>query len=194
MLKKRNWAFILYEDSAPENWREMLYLKGLCCAISPYHDNDINPTGERKKPHYHIILCFTGPVTYNTVCGITDEFNATIPQPLESVVGYYRYLTHKDNPDKAQYKEEDIQLINGFDATQVLNSMEVFNILKNIHIMIMEKDIREYNDLLEYLMSEDLGDYYNVASTHTLFLNTLLTSRRHKLEKQKEKVTSLSEY
>lgn len=182
-IKKRNWAFVLYPDSAPEDWEEQLYLKGLCCAVSPLHDKDINPTGEVKKPHYHIILCFGNPTTYNNVLQITKEFNATIPQPLESVVGYYRYLTHKDNPEKAQYNEEEIKLINNFDATQVLNSMEVFNILKAIHTLIMEIDIVEYADLMEYLMINDMGDYYNVACSHTLYLNTLLTSRRHKINK-----------
>ena len=37
-VKKRNWAFVLYPESAPENWREELQKTGLQCAISPLHD------------------------------------------------------------------------------------------------------------------------------------------------------------
>ena len=47
-VKKRNWAFVLYPESAPEDWKEQLRLSGLQGAISPLHDKDINPTGEPK--------------------------------------------------------------------------------------------------------------------------------------------------
>ena len=46
---------------------------------------------------------------------LTERLNAPKPIPLEQVRGYYRYLTHKDNPEKAQYDEKDIQTLNGFD-------------------------------------------------------------------------------
>lgn len=42
-IKKRNWAFVLYPESAPADWREQLQKTGLQCAISPLHDKDMNP-------------------------------------------------------------------------------------------------------------------------------------------------------
>ena len=185
MIKKRNWAFVLYPESAPEDWKEILKIKGLTFAVSPLHDKDINPTGEPKKEHYHIILCFDGPVTDKTVNDITRvELNQTIAIPLESVKGMYRYFTHIDNPEKYQYCASDIELYNGFDVTCVLNSMEVFAILKSLHTLILELGFVEYSELMEYLLASDLGDYYNVACSHTLYLNTLLTSIRHKKVKE----------
>ena len=62
-VKKRNWAFVLYPESAPKDWREQLARSGVACAISPLHDRDINPTGEPKKPHYHVILVYGSPTT-----------------------------------------------------------------------------------------------------------------------------------
>lgn len=186
-IKKRNWAFVLYTESAPDNWIEILTLKGLAFAISPYHDKDINPTGEVKKPHYHVILCFGSPTTFNNVKSITDELNQPIPIPLESVRGYYRYFTHKDNPEKYQYDEEDIKLFNGFDVSDVLNSFEVFNLLKEIQLIILENNIEEYSDLMDYLLQELKMEHYNVACSHTLFLNSYITSRRHKYEQQIKK-------
>lgn len=179
-IKKRNWAFVLYEDSAPEDWREKLQLSGLCCAISPYHDKDINPDGSPKKPHYHIILSYGNTTTYSSVLAFTKNFNATIPQPLESVRGYYRYLTHKDNPEKYQYNENDIILLNEFDISEILNSSEVFHILKLIEEMIDTLNFTEYADLMKYLRVNELNDYYNVACSHTLFLNTIISSYRNK--------------
>ena len=126
-MKKRNWAFVLYPESAPENWKELLQQTGLGIAISPLHNKDINPTGETKKAHYHIILTYDGPTTYNNVRSLTELLGQPIPQPLEQVRGYYRYLTHKDNPEKAQYDEKDIITYNGFNIQDFveLTSSEV---------------------------------------------------------------------
>ena len=57
-VKKRNWTFVLYPESAPADWREQLQKTGLLCAISPLHDRDVNPDGEVKKAHYHVILIY----------------------------------------------------------------------------------------------------------------------------------------
>ena len=179
-IKKRNWAFVLYPESAPLDWREQLQLSGITCAISPLHDKDIDPTGEPKKPHYHIILCFPGPTSYNVVSSITASYNATIPKALESVRGMYRYFTHKDNPDKYQYDEKEITLLNDFDVADVLNSGEVFHIMKMIDVLIENLKLFEYSDLMKYLRDNELNDYYNVAASHTLFFNTLISSYRNK--------------
>ena len=186
MIKKRNWGAVVYPESAPENWIDILKLKGISFAVSPLHDKDINPTGEAKKAHFHIILSFPGPTTDKTVNDIMKELNQPIAIPLESVRGYYRYFTHKDNPEKYQYDSQDIQLFNGFDVTDILNNFEVYQFLKEIQIMIIEQDIIEYSDLLDYLMCQGYMELWNVACSHTLFLNTYITSKRHKQEKLKQ--------
>ena len=113
-VKKRNWAFVAYPESLPTDWKEQLQATGLQVAISPLHDRDVDPTGELKKPHYHVILCYAGPTSYNVVKGLTDSLKGPIPQPLEQVRGYYRYFTHMDNPEKYQYSPDTIETINGF--------------------------------------------------------------------------------
>ncbi len=187
MQKKRNWGAVVYPESAPEDWKEILKLKGLTFAVSPLHDSDLNPTGEKKKEHYHIIMCFNGPTSDKVVNEIMKELNQPIAIPLESVRGYYRYFTHKDNPEKFQYDDKKIELYNGFDVTDVLNNFEVFQSLKQIQLLIIEQDIIEYSDLLDYLMKNDYMEMWNVACSHTLFLNSYITSKRHKREKEIEK-------
>ena len=179
MLKKRNWGGVVYPESAPTDWIDILKLKGITFAVSPLHDKDINPTGEVKKAHYHIILTFPGPTTDKTVNQIMQELNQPIAIPLESVRGYYRYFTHRDNPEKFQYDDSDIQLFNGFDVSDVLNSFEVFQFLKEIQMLILENDIVEYSTLIDYLQTNDMPEHWNVACSHTFFLNTYLTSRRN---------------
>lgn len=188
MIKKRNWGGVVYPESAPEDWIETLKLKGISFAVSPLHDKDVNPTGEKKKAHWHIILSFPGPTTDKTVKQIMDEINQPLPIALESVRGYFRYFTHKDNPEKYQYDSTQIQLFNGFDVTDILNNFEVFQFLKEIQVMVIEHDIVEYSDLLDYLMQQGYMELWNVACSHTLFLNTYITSKRHKLDKEKQEL------
>ena len=199
MLKKRNWGAVVYPESAPADWIEILKLKGISFAVSPLHDKDKDNGSngnELKKAHYHIILSFSGPVTDKTVNSIMSELNQPIAIPLESVRGYYRYFTHKDNPEKYQYNVSDIQLFNGFDVSDVLNSFEVFQALKQIQSIIVELNILEYSELCDYLLNNQFCELWNVCCSHTLFLNTYITSKRHyyqeqsKLDSQQSKLGS----
>ena len=184
-VKKRNWGFVLYPESAPEDWKERLQATGLPIAISPLHDRDLDPTGEPKKAHYHIILCYQGPTSYNVVKAITDGLGQPIPQPLESVRGYYRYLTHKDNPDKAQYSDKDIQHLNGFNLLDFaeLTRSEVFQMKRTILSIIRELQLTEYSDLIFYLEDAGLYGEMEVATNHTIFFDAVLRSCRYKKTK-----------
>lgn len=119
--KGRYWAFVGYEDSLPVNYIEILNMTGLPWARSPYHNKDINPTGENKKPHYHFIICWGGPTTFKAVKSlVVGRLHCPIPIMLQSPKGYFRYFTHKDNPEKHQYSEKDIKVYNGFDVGSFL--------------------------------------------------------------------------
>ena len=181
-VKKRNWAFVGYPESLPEEWKNILRETGLQCAISPLHDKDLDPTGETKKPHYHVIACYSGPTSYNVVKALTDRLNAPGPQALEQVRGYYRYLTHKDNPEKAQYFENEIETINGFcimDFVELTKS-EVLSIKRELQTMIRDADILEYSDFMDLLQDSEMIQQYDVASCNTYFFEKYISSRRNK--------------
>ena len=91
-MKSRYWSFIVYPESVKEGWINELEEKGLVFAISPLHDKDVNPTGEKKKEHYHILVEYEGPKTYKSIKEeICDKIGATIPKKIESLRGYYRH-------------------------------------------------------------------------------------------------------
>lgn len=182
-VKKRYWAMILYPESAPQNWREQLSNTGIQCAISPLHDKDINPDNTPKKPHYHIILCYEGPTTYSNVLKLTESLNQPIPQPLEQLRGYYRYLVHKDNPEKYQYNELEITTINGFDVSNYLDltNNQIIAILKQLTVFIEDNNIIEYCDLIKALRENDfMSQFLEIAINKTFFLNTFICSYRNK--------------
>lgn len=189
-VKKRHWAFVAYPESLPADWVDQLKQSGLKVAISPLHDRDIDPTGDPKKPHYHVIVSYDGPTTFGNVEGLTKRLNQPIPQPLEQVRGYYRYLTHEDNPDKAQYEKADIRTLNGFNILDFveLTKSEVTKYIREIRRFICDNDITEYAALLDIL---DDGasippEWFEVAVTHTLLFTGYLRSRRYMVTGREE--------
>lgn len=204
-IKKRNWCFIVYPTkeqleslgsnydgrdgygSVPDDWIDTLKKSGLKYAISPLHDKDLleDSSGKTKKPHYHIIVCYGNPTTFNNVKSLTDRLNAPIPQPLEQIRGYYRYLTHKDNADKYQYDEKDIITGGGFNILDYieLSRNEVLNIKKQLQGLIREKNFIEYAEFMDYLMDNNMLMEYDIASSNTYFFDKYISSKRHSIPK-----------
>jgi len=188
-VKKRHWACVVYPDSAPDNWRDILQQTGLQCAISPMHDADMNADETEKKAHWHVIMCWPGPTTFTVAKAITDKLYAPIPQALESVRGYYRYLTHKDNPEKVQYDERDIVCINGFNIADFieLTRSEITAIKSNLIKLIRQESIAEYSRLLEFLQDADMLTELDIASSNTILFNTYIRSRKYAIKEEHEK-------
>lgn len=183
IVKARHWACVVYPDSAPPDWMDMLKLSGLQCAISPLHDKDehSDPAVEDgKKPHWHVILCWGNTTTYNAVKTVTDRLNATIPVKLESVKGYYRYFTHADDPDKYQYNPADIQHVGGFDIADHtdLTRGERRRLIGEVQDYIRQYDLTEYADLLDSLRDSCMVDQWDIAASNTLLFRSYLASRR----------------
>lgn len=188
-VKSRSWAFVAYPESVPDNWLEMLRLSGLKVAVSPLHDKDLNADEQEKKPHWHIILVWeSGSTTYAVAERLTKSINGTIPVALTQIRGYYRYFTHKDNPEKYQYDEKEIIILNGFnilDFTDMTKS-ETDEIVKQIIKLIIDKEIVEYSRLLIYLMDNNLNQEFSIASSKTILFNSFICSRRHEEQKERD--------
>lgn len=184
--KKRYWAAAIYPESMPDDWKEILTETGLPVAVSPLHDKDVDPDGQPKKAHYHVILCYSGPTTFSSVKQITDKLNATNPIPLENVKGYYRYLTHKDNPEKYQYDAAAITHLNGFNPLDYsdLSRSERLQLVRTVQQFCIDHEVYEYCDLLDELMASDLIDAYDFASSNTILFNSYVSSRRHKRKEE----------
>ena len=183
-VKKRNWWFVLYPESAPPDWRDRLRATGLPIAISPLHDKDVYDDGEQagqpKKPHHHVILAYPGPTTYSVVCKLVQgELGQPIPQPLEAIRGGYRYLSHADNPEKYQYDAKDIETLNGFNILDYVDmtAAEAVAMNKELVSLIMELGFADYCDFIEYLLFNGSDVQYEYAISHTLFFTAYLKSR-----------------
>ena len=118
--RSKNWATIVYPESAPENWKEILGDLKIEVLISPLHDRDLNPTGEVKKEHYHVILMFPSVKSSEQALESFKEFGGVGAERIASIRGYARYLCHLDNPDKAQYDTSDVVTYGGADYFNII--------------------------------------------------------------------------
>ena len=117
--KGRDWAFVVYPESVNVDWLNILQETKLQIAISPLHNMDLNPDGIKKKSHWHVLIRYDGPTTFNHVKELSDRVGGTCPIKIDSARGMYRYHIHEDNPEKYQYDSKDRLLLNGFDTSNL---------------------------------------------------------------------------
>lgn len=176
--KGRDWTFIVYPESAPKNWRDILDKTHMKWIESPLHNKDTNPDGTIKKAHWHIMLSADGPITEKQVNEIIKSLNCTIPQKVGSGVGMVRYMCHMDNPEKYQYPVTDIIGHGGADVASYFKMTQTsrLSIMKDIVQYIYENNVDNYADFLMYCITErDNDDWFEVAIDHnTLAINKVL--------------------
>lgn len=180
--KHRYFAFLVYPESAPEDWLEQLKRTHGEYAISPVHQ----PDDDCKKQHYHVIFRYPGPAT---LAAATDAIPSNVPanghvEPVTAPRNYQRYLIHLDDPDKQQWEQgqDAITVIGGFplDLSRDFSAAELKAFRRKIFEVIRDFGIVEYSDLIDWLMDTGEVDLLDYASNHTILFNTYLTSRREK--------------
>lgn len=159
--RARNWSWIVYPESAPENWRTLLDEMGEKWIESPLHDKDVNETtNEIKKAHWHIIISFANKKSYKQMVEISKLLNAPDPKSIANLQGAVQYLWHRNNPEKYQYNKSDVVAHNGFKYRQYLTDIGVDTdtILQEIIQWVQETGCSEYGDLVNYSVSEKFDD------------------------------------
>lgn len=172
--RTRNWMVIVYPDSAPEKWEDILDAQHIAFCCSPLHKDDKNADGSPKKPHWHLVLAFDGVKTYEQVCEITAALNAPIPQRVESIRGAVRYLVHMDNPDKAQYSKADIRTFGGMEIDEYLRTSEQArgNVVRDMCRWVTDNGVTEMWQLMQYAMDNE-PDWWDALITNSGYIMDL---------------------
>lgn len=181
--RTRNWTFVLYEDSAPENWRDILDEEHIEWIESPWHDKDVNADGEPKKKHKHILLMFGGVKSYEQVKEITDKLGQPIPQRTHNAKAMVRYMAHMDNPEKAQYNQADIIAHGGVDLAELLrpSCSERYSLIREMIDYVRSSGITEFQDLVDYASSERFDDWFPLlCDSSSYFIGQYIKSQRHR--------------
>lgn len=181
--RTRNWTVFQYDDSAPENWRDLLDEKHIEWIESPLHDQDLNADGTKKKPHRHLLLMFGGVKSYEQVLEFIEFLNCPIPQRCHNAKALVRYMAHLDNPEKAQYKTSDIKGHGGVDIAEMLrpSSSERYALIREMGSFIKDHGITEFQDIFDYAMANRFDDWFPLLCDSSAFvINQYIKSARHR--------------
>lgn len=166
---KRCFQFVVYLDSAPDDW--LLQIRKLISRVwvSPLHDQDKKDDGTFKKPHHHVMIYFDNAQTPERVMDEWLPSNipfAVFPKSLflfnqecvvNSIRGAGRYLCHLDNPEKAQYSIEYVHAFGDWDFSDLClaNKSDRY-----VYITYMTDYIRD-NEITSYFKFFDYCKYNN---------------------------------
>lgn len=176
--RTRNFATVVYPESAPEDWQDILAAQFVPAFISPLHDQDINPGGEAKKPHFHVVIMFDSVKTREQAEELFKLIGGVGCEVVQSIRGYSRYLCHLDNPEKAQYKQEDVRSLSGADYIATIGL--VLDKYKAIGEMIDYcelNNIVSYSELLVYCRQERFDWFRVLCDNGTVVIKEYLKSK-----------------
>ena len=183
--RTRNWTCVVYPESAPERWREMLDDLHIEWVESPLHEFDANADGEVKKPHWHVLLMFGGVKSYDQVLEVTEFLNCPAPQRCHNAKAMVRYMAHLDNPDKFQYKISDIVSHGGVDLAELLrpSSSERYSIIRDMCCYIRDNHVTEFKDLMDYAMENHFDTWFPALCDNCSFvIQQYIKSERHGMQ------------
>lgn len=186
-IRTRAWTIVLYPESAPQNWRDILDEQHIEWAESPLHDKDINGNGEIKKAHWHLLLMFTGVKAFEQVKEITDQLNAPIPVKCHNAKAMVRYMAHMDNPEKAQYNPSEIISHGGLDLSEMLrpSNSERYTIIAEMIDYIKHYGIIELQDIVDYAKENEPDRWFPLLCDNSLLIvANYIKSQRHRIERR----------
>lgn len=181
--RTRSWTFIVYPDSAPINWREIIDEEHVEWVESPLHDKDTNADGTPKKPHWHILIMFESVKEYHQVLEITTKLNCTVPQKCNGAKGLVRYMAHIDNPEKIQYSVSDIKGHGGADVMELLRptSADRYALIREMINFIRNEHITEFSDMMLYAAEQRVEDWFPLLCDNSAYvIGQVIKSERHK--------------
>lgn len=177
MARTRNFATVVYPDSAPEDWQEILSQQHVPTFISPLHDQDINPGGEPKKAHYHVMIMFENVKTAEQAKAVFDQIGGVGLEIVQSIRGYARYLCHLDNPEKHQYLQDDVRCLGGADYPAVIGlALDKYKAISEMVDYCVLHGIYSYAQLFLYAKEEHFDWYRVLCDSGTLVIKEFLKS------------------
>lgn len=181
----RVWTVVLYPDSAPDNWMQILDDLIIPWACSPLHDKDSEPNNpaEFKKAHWHIILAFGGPKSFEQVSEMLNTLNSPHPQYVSDIRSMIRYLVHIDHPHKHQYPISEIACHNGFDTGSAFtaSASERHDYISEMMRFCYKTHITEFSDLCLYALENRKDDWFPLLCDNSaVIMSSFVKSLRYK--------------
>lgn len=177
--RTRNYATVVYPESAPENWQEILAEQKVPAFISPLHDMDFNPGGEKKKEHYHVVIMFEGVKTMEQAEDLLKMIGGVGVEKVNSIRGYARYLCHMDNPEKYQYSQDNVRCLGGADFVSTIGlPTDKYKAIAEMMDYCISERVYSYAALLHYCKEERFDWFRVLCDNGTMVMIEFLKSYR----------------
>jgi Plasmid replication protein len=187
--RTKTWTLVIYPESTPANWRDVIDEHHIPWFESPLHDRDLTATGEVKKPHWHILLMFGTLKSYDQVKELTEALNGPRPEKCHDARALVRYMAHLDDPNKAQYSKDEIIPHGGADLSEMFrpSHSELYAIIDEMRLFIIEKGLTEFEDIFNYAAEQEKDRWFPVLCGSGMYvMKFFLSSRRHRRNVQRE--------
>lgn len=131
---------LLYPDNE-EHVKAYQHIEKSYDYASILHDKDVTEDGELKKPHWHVLLRFKNSRWSTALCkelGIKENYIEEVKKFNNAL----QYLIHYNDPDKYQYKIEDVKGNLAIKLKDIINNIE-------------KSEGEKVVELLEYITQRD---------------------------------------
>ncbi len=182
--RTRNYATVVYPESAPADWKVLLQEQCVPAIISPIHDRDINTDGTLKKKHFHVMILFDGTKTKEQAGEVFSVIGGVGIEPIKCTRAYARYLCHLDNPDKAKYAIEDVISCAGADYYSMISmATDKYTAIGEMIEFCMNNSIVAYSELLLYAKNNRMDWFRVLCDNGTLTMVQFLKSHYWEITK-----------
>lgn len=188
-MRARNFATVVYLDSAPLNWLDILSDLHVPAFVSPYHNNDKNPDGEDKKPHYHVMIMYEGKKSIEQAKENFEKIGGVGCEIVNSMRGYARYLCHLDNPEKYQYSTEEVKSFGGANYIDTISLItDKYQIIGEMQDFCERYDVTSFYLLCNYARKNRSNWYRALCDNSAFYMKEYLKSKKWSKENNESQI------
>lgn len=183
--RSQYFATTIYNDSAPDNWKEILKNTHIR-AFTVEHSKDVNEDGTPKKPHWHVMVLFDSLKSKRQARELFDSIGGVGVENIQSSRGYARYLCHLDNPEKVQYNPDDVECFGGVNYKEFILSTQQYeeNMFCEIIDFCEENDVVSFYKLMMFARYERPEWFTYMHSKKTYAIKEFLKSKQWDMEQE----------
>ncbi len=182
--RTRNYATVLYPESAPANWMSILEEQCVPAFISPLHDKDVDADNNPKKEHYHVMILFEGCKTKEQAKEIFDSIGGVGVEAVKNSRAYARYLCHLNNRDKFQYDINDVISLSGADYNTMISlAKDKYTAIGEMIEFCLANDMISYAMLLLYAKKNRFDWFKVLCDSGSVTMVQFLKSRSWELDR-----------
>lgn len=171
-VQGKTWTFIIYPDSAPENWKQLFKEMLISGAYSPEHQ----PESIDGKKHYHCILEFPSNMSLDRVKDLISIFKPGVTTPflVYDKPRMYRYLTHMDDKDKDSYDPNEVTYFNVPYWEYVNTQGGLSDTLTDIVDWCNVNNCDSFKELFNHALFTNNINWMSFISSHVFFFKSFL--------------------